>query len=95
MLGRHDAVYGLRANGLSIGDYLAVSEMAAPEFSPSAAVLLIVDGDVIESLLRQIGRYNFTVRGMASSCSTGRSAGRSRRRCGVRSVIRRCIDTFN
>jgi hypothetical protein len=59
LLGQHESVYGLGANGLSISDYLAIAGLASPEFAPRAAVLLIIDGDVSESLLRQIGHYDF------------------------------------
>jgi len=62
LLKLRDAVYGLGANGLSISDYLAVSGLAAAEFAPRAAVFLVIDGDVSESLLRQIGHYNFAVK---------------------------------
>src|SRR5262245_25464961 len=53
------SVYGLGADGLSLSDYLAVSKMAAAEFEPRAAVVLVVDGDVSESLLPQLGHYFF------------------------------------
>lgn len=62
LLGHRETVYGLGANGLSISDYLALSSLAADEFSPWAAVFLLIDGDVSESLLNQIGHYSFTVR---------------------------------
>ena len=62
MLGRPDSVYGLGANGLSVSDYLALAQMATGEFSPTAAVFLVIDGDVSESLLRQVGHYYFAVR---------------------------------
>lgn len=62
LLKQPEAVYGLGANGASISDYLAVSRLAAPEFTPRAAVFLIVDGDVSEALIRQIGHYNYLYR---------------------------------
>jgi hypothetical protein len=61
LLRRREAVYGLGANGLSISDYLALAKMAGDEFSPAGAAFLIIDGDVSESLLRQLGHYNFAV----------------------------------
>jgi hypothetical protein len=63
LLRRPDAVYGFGANGLSVSDYLALSTQAAREFAPTAAAFLIIDGDVSESLIHQIGHYNFAVRG--------------------------------
>lgn len=61
LLGQPKGVYGLGANGLSLSDYLMLSSMAAAEFAPRAAVFLIVDGDVGESLMSQIGHYSFAV----------------------------------
>ncbi len=63
LLGRPEGVYGLGADGLSLSDYLALSKMASVEFEPHAAVVLVVDGDVSESLLPQIGHYFFAQRG--------------------------------
>lgn len=62
LLGRREAVYGLGANGLSLSDYLALSSLAATEFSPRAAVILLIDGDVSESLLSQLGHYSFVIK---------------------------------
>ena len=62
LLGRRESVYGLAANGLSVSDYLAVSSLAAEEFSPRAALFLLIDGDVSESLLSQVGHYSFFVK---------------------------------
>jgi hypothetical protein len=59
LLGSRQSVYGLGANGLSASDYLALSAMAASEFSPTAAVFVIVDGDISESLSPRIGNYYF------------------------------------
>jgi hypothetical protein len=61
LLGRRETVYGLGANGLSISDYLAVSSLAAAEFLPRGAVILLTDGDVSESLSSKIGHYSFVV----------------------------------
>lgn len=62
-LGRPQSVYGLGANGTSLSDYLAVSAQARREFAPRAAVFLIVDGDISESLSSRIGNYHFTDKG--------------------------------
>jgi hypothetical protein len=53
-------VYGLGASGLSASDYVAVSRMAKDEFSPVAAVVLMVDGDFSESLGPHVG-YHYLV----------------------------------
>jgi hypothetical protein len=61
LLGGQERVYGLGANGLSISDYLALSKMAAAEFSPTAVVILVVDGDITEGLEPQVGHYHFSI----------------------------------
>jgi hypothetical protein len=48
---------------LSISDYLALSRLARDEFKPAAAVLLLSDGDISESVIDQTGHYWFSVRG--------------------------------
>lgn len=53
-------VYGLGASGLSASDYVAVSRLAKDEFSPVAAVVLMVDGDFSESLGPHLG-YHYLV----------------------------------
>ena len=53
-------VYGLGASGLSASDYVAVSRMAKDEFSPVAAIVLMVDGDFSESLGPHLG-YHYLV----------------------------------
>ncbi|HET7766807.1 MAG TPA: hypothetical protein VFK92_17105 [Burkholderiales bacterium] len=58
MLRTKEPVYGLGVSGMSMADYLALAQQAAAEFSPRAAVFLIVDGDIAESLVDQPGyRY--------------------------------------
>lgn len=52
-----NAVYGLAASGLSASDYVALSRLARDEFSPIAAILLIGDGDLSESLGRRTGNH--------------------------------------
>jgi hypothetical protein len=58
MLGTKEPVYGLGVSGMSMADYLVLARQASAEFSPRAAVFLIVDGDIAESLVDQPGyRY--------------------------------------
>ena len=52
-------VYGLGFSGLSISDYLAVSRLARKEFSPSAAIIVMSDGDISESVSGELGHYSF------------------------------------
>lgn len=59
LLGGRLSVYGFGFNGNSLSDYLATAELAAGEFSPRAAVLVVVDGDISESVLSQSGHYYF------------------------------------
>jgi hypothetical protein len=51
------AVYGLGVSGLSASDYVALSRLARDEFSPSAAVIYVTDGDLSESLYPGVGNY--------------------------------------
>ena len=55
-------VYGLGVSGLSISDYLALSRLARNEFSPSAAVIVISDGDISESVYGEVGHYSFAMK---------------------------------
>jgi hypothetical protein len=55
-------VYGLGVSGLSLSDYLALSRLARDEFSPSAAVIVISDGDISESISGEIGHYSFALK---------------------------------
>ena len=55
-----ESVYGLGASGLSASDYVALSRLARDEFRPVAAVLLIEDGDLSESLGPHLG-YHYLV----------------------------------
>ena len=57
MLGTAESVYGLGVSGLSASDYVALSNLAKEEFSPAAAVFVITDGDLSESLIRQQGNF--------------------------------------
>ncbi len=62
-LGSRDSVYGLGFSGLSASDYLALSRQAKAEFSPTAAVFVIIDGDFSESLVANLGYYQFVPQG--------------------------------
>ena len=59
-IGTPDAVYGLGVSGLSASDYVALSRLARSEFSPVAAVILMSDGDLSESLIPGVGSYFLT-----------------------------------
>ena len=59
MVGPAGLVYGFGASGLSLSDYLAVASQASAEFTPRAAVFLVINGDISESLIDQIGHYYF------------------------------------
>lgn len=62
-LGAGQPVYGLGASGLSVSDYVMLARQARDEFSPTAAVFLISDGDISESLLYRPGGYVLQQRG--------------------------------
>jgi hypothetical protein len=59
MLGTTEPVYGLGVSGMSMGDYLALADQASAEFAPRAAVFLLANGDIGESLTDQAGQYYF------------------------------------
>lgn len=63
LLGSRESVYGLGFAGMSASDYLSLSRLAKDEFAPVAAVFVIVDGDISESLLASLGRYYFVPQG--------------------------------
>lgn len=56
-IGVADSVYGLGVSGLSASDYVALSRQARYEFAPAAAVFVITDGDLVESLAPRLGSY--------------------------------------
>ena len=62
-LGSHELVYELGFSGLSASDYLAMSGLAKQEFAPAAAVFVIVDGDISDSLSARVGTYHFVPQG--------------------------------
>jgi hypothetical protein len=59
MLGAREWVYGMGISGMSMSDYLVLANQAAAEFAPRAAVFLLVDGDISDSLVDQAGQYHF------------------------------------
>jgi hypothetical protein len=59
MLGAAEPVYGMGVSGMSMSDYLALAGQASSEFAPRAAVFLVVDGDISDSLIDQVGQYYF------------------------------------
>ena len=63
MINAPRSVYGLGASGLSVSDYLALSQLARDEFSPAAAVFLMVDGDFLESLGPHPGHHSLLPEG--------------------------------
>jgi len=56
-LGVPESVYGLGVSGMSASGYVGLGALARDEFAPSAAVILITDGDLSESLLPGAGSY--------------------------------------
>lgn len=62
-LGADHPVYGLGISGMSASDYVVLARQTRAEFAPSAAVFLISDGDISESLLPRNGGYFLRRRG--------------------------------
>mgnify|MGYP001331219050 CR=1 FL=1 len=56
-LGPGAPVYGLGVSGLSASDYVALARQAKEEFRPAAAVIVLIDGDIGESLTPRLGNY--------------------------------------
>jgi hypothetical protein len=59
MLGQTEPVYGMGVSGLSMSDYLAMAGQASAEFAPRAAVFVLVNGDISDSLIDRPGHYYF------------------------------------
>jgi len=59
MLASAAPVYGFGASGMSLSDYLALAGQAAAEFAPRAAVFLLINGDISESLIDRPGQHYF------------------------------------
>ena len=57
LIGAPDTVYGLGVSGTSASGYVGLARLARDEFEPAAAVILMVDGDLSESLLPAIGSH--------------------------------------
>jgi hypothetical protein len=62
-LGAGRPVYGLGVSALSASDYIVLARLARDEFAPTAAVFLIIDGDMVESFVRRAGGYHLERRG--------------------------------
>ena len=56
-------VYGLGISGNSIAEHLAVAELAKTEFQPRAAVIVMIDGDISESIGARSNHYFFEFAG--------------------------------
>lgn len=56
-MGAPQSVYGFGVSGLSVSDYVALSRMARSEFNPAAAIFLVTDGDLSESLVARRGSH--------------------------------------
>ena len=65
MINSPRSVYGLGVGGLSVSDYLALSRLARDEFSPAAAVFLMIDGDFSESRGPHPGHHSLIPEGAA------------------------------
>ena len=62
-LGAAHPVYGLGISGLSASDYVVLARQTRADFAPDAAVFLISDGDISESLIPRNGGYFLRRRG--------------------------------
>ena len=58
-IGANVPVYGMGFSGNSIAEYLAIARMAKDEFQPRAAVILMIDGDISESIGASPNHYFF------------------------------------
>jgi len=59
MLGAAERVYGIGVSGMTMSDYLAMATQASAEFAPRAAVFLLVNADIRDSLTDRPGHYYF------------------------------------
>ncbi|EHR71984.1 hypothetical protein BurJ1DRAFT_3169 [Burkholderiales bacterium JOSHI_001] len=57
-LGRSDAAIGLAGSGLSLADYVALAGQAHEELAPKALVVVVIDADITESLVRRRGWHH-------------------------------------
>lgn len=60
LLHRSDAAIGLAGSGLSLADYAVLADQARRSLSPRALVLVMIDGDLTESLLPRRGWHHLT-----------------------------------
>ena len=56
-LGAPESVYGLGVSGASASGYVGLAKLARTEFEPTAAVVLLSDGDLSESMQRSVGTH--------------------------------------
>jgi hypothetical protein len=56
-IGAPDSVYGLGVSGASVSGYVGLARLAQREFEPTAAVILLSDGDLSESTQRAVGTH--------------------------------------
>ena len=56
-IGAPESVYGMGVSGASASGYVGLARLARPEFEPRAAVVLVSDGDLSESLLPALGSH--------------------------------------
>ena len=86
MIGKPESVYGLGVSGMSASDYVALSQQARDEFKPAAAVYVVTDGDLSESLIRRQGAYFLVPGGSALTLdyipAQGEGSGSEERRVG-------------
>src|SRR6185295_12345223 len=61
-VGAGNPVYGLGVSALSASDYIKLADLARLEFKPTAAIFVITDGDMIESLIPRDGGYHLEYR---------------------------------
>jgi hypothetical protein len=59
MLGATEPVYSMGVSGTSMSDYLVMAGQASAEFAPRAAVFVLVNGDISDSLTDRPGHYYF------------------------------------
>jgi hypothetical protein len=56
-IGAREPVYGLGVSGASASGYVGLARLARSEFEPTAAVVLLSDGDLSESVQRSVGTH--------------------------------------
>ena len=61
-IGAPESVYGMGVSGASASGYIGLARLARAEFAPTAAVILLSDGDLSESMQRAIGTHHLRKR---------------------------------